>query len=489
MTTGEVEWGGQHAALYGFPPDTLKVQARDLEGLIPEEDLRRVNERIELAIRERHSFDNEYRVHRKDTGELRWMYAKGQVVFEGAKAVRLVGTVQDVTKTKQLEQDLREADRRKDEFLAVLAHELRNPLAPIRMSLEVMKRTPNKEVEAEAKAVIERQTEQLVALVDDLLDVARITRGRIILNKATFDVREVVEMALESTRPLLEERKHHLEVSLPVERVDLEVDKTRIAQVLLNLLNNAAKYTSPGGKISLGAELEDNQVVIRVKDTGFGIPQEKLPHIFELFGRLERDVSREGLGIGLSLVKQLVELHGGRIEAKSAGLNQGSEFIVRLPVVKTTSEEAQVSSQVLTNTNEEQPKVRCVLVIDDYEPNRKTMARLVRLMGHEVVTVSSGEEGLETLKHFNADLILCDLNMPGMNGYEVAKRIRDNPPEHSFKLVALTGYGQEEDIKRTKEAGFDAHLVKPVEMKLLEGLLGQLGGGETVVDERTISSG
>jgi CheY-like chemotaxis protein len=403
---------------------------------------------------------------------VRWILSRCRVEHDRAGTpVRVFGVDMDITERKRTEEALREADKRKDEFLATLAHELRNPLAPIRMSLEVMKRTKDKEIEGEAKAVIERQTNQLVTLVDDLLDVSRITRGSVNLNKERVDLREVVDMALESTRPLIEEREHDLQVSLPARKVELEVDKTRIAQVLLNLLNNAAKYTSPGGKISLLAELENHQAVIRVKDTGFGIPEENLPHIFELFGRLERDVAREGLGIGLSIVKQLVEMHGGSIEAKSPGLNQGSEFSLRLAVLEGV-EEARVEppSQVKT-VNEEEHRVRCVLVIDDYEANRKMMARLVRLMGHEVVTVASGEEGLETLKSFQADVILLDLNMPGMNGFETARRIRENPALQNVTLVALTGYGQEEDIRRTKAAGFDGHLVKPVEVKVLEALL------------------
>jgi signal transduction histidine kinase/CheY-like chemotaxis protein len=366
---------------------------------------------------------------------------------------------------------LREADKRKDEFIAVLAHELRNPLAPIRTSLEIMKRTKDKEIEEEAKAVIERQTNQLVTLVDDLLDVARIRQGRIKLNKERVDLREVVEMALESTRPLIEERGHDLQVSLPLQKIDLEVDKTRLAQVLLNLLNNAAKYTESGGKITLSAELEKSHVVIGVKDTGLGIPAEKLPHVFELFTRLERDVSREGLGIGLSIVKRLVEMHGGSIAAYSAGLNQGSEFTLRLPFVETLSEAARVPARVPTKGDEEQREGRCVLIIDDYELNRKTIASLLRLMGHDVMTASSGEEGLEALKNFRAELILLDLNMPGMNGFETARRIRELPELQSVMLVALTGYGQDEDIRRTKEAGFDGHLVKPVEVKVLEALL------------------
>lgn len=290
------------------------------------------------------------------------------------------------------------------------------------------------------------------------------------MQKERVALSEVVQMAVEISQPFIEEKKHELMVSLPEEKIWLEADKMRLSQVFLNLLNNAAKYTEPGGKISLTAKLEGSNVIVCIKDTGLGIPPEELANMFELFTRLERDTGQDGLGIGLSLVKQLVEMHGGSIKAYSAGLNQGSEFAVRLPIVKNVIEPNE-PTRAVNNQKETSTTVRHVLVIDDYEPNRKTIGRLLRLMGHEVKIAGSGEEGLELLKEFQADVILLDLNMPGMNGFETARRIREQSELQNVRLVALTGYGQEEDIQRTKEAGFDFHLVKPVEVEKLEEIL------------------
>jgi PAS domain S-box-containing protein len=419
-------------------------------------------------------------------GNERWHSRKDQTRFYGSGAVTplldhegtLLGFVKimrDLTEQKQMtealqasEEALREADKRKDDFLAVLAHELRNPLAPIRTSLEILKRTKNKEVETEARAVIERQTNQMVRLIDDLLDISRITRGKINMQKEKVELSEVVNLAVESSRPLIEEKKQHLTVSLPQEKVVLEGDKMRLAQALLNLLNNAAKYTPSGGDITLEAEREDHHVGIHVKDTGAGIPHEKLDEIFELFTRLERDRGQEGLGIGLNLVKQITELHGGAVEVQSPGLEQGSDFTLHLP---TAESDIQEKAKDVEETEGTSSAARRVLVIDDYEPNRKTIARLLRLLGHDVRTAGGGEEGVEGLKTFQADVILLDLNMPGMDGFETARRIREQPALQNVMLVALTGYGQEEDVQRTKEAGFDSHLVKPVDVEKLEKVL------------------
>ena len=447
-------------------------------------------------------------------GNERWHIRKDQSRFYGSGAVTpmydregtLLGFVKimrDLTEQKQMtdalqasQQALQAANKRKDEFLAVLAHELRNPLSPIRTSLEIMKRTKDEEIDKEARAIIERQVQQMVRLVDDLLDISRITRGKINLRKERVTLSEVLGLALEGSRSLIEAKKHEFTVSLPSEPIELEADKTRLSQVFLNLLNNAAKYTDPGGKISLTAELEptnanNSQIAVRVKDTGLGIPPERLPQLFELFTRLERDVSREGLGIGLSLVKQLVEMHGGSVEAFSAGEGQGSEFTVRLPVSseedrqkKTSHGEARQEEAAkaddenpargTTRLEEKITSSRRVLVIDDYEPNRKTVARLLRMMGHEVAAAGGGEEGLKLLETFQADVILLDLNMPGMNGFEAARRIRERPDSQKVTLVALTGYGQEEDKERTARAGFDDHLVKPVDVGQLETILASL---------------
>jgi PAS domain S-box-containing protein len=446
----EREIMGQPGAILFTPEDRAKG--------VPEQEL-------QTALNEGSAADERY--HLRKGGE-RFFSSGVTTQLRDGNIEGFVKIARDLSERKRMEDALREADRRKDEFLAILAHELRNPLAPIRTSLEIMKRTKSQETTEEAKAVIERQTNQLVHLVDDLLDVSRISRGTIRLQKERLELREVIELALESSRPQLEEKEHHLQVSLPFKKIELYGDKTRLAQVFLNLLNNAAKYTDPRGEIALTASLEPPNVVIRVKDTGLGIPPQKLPTLFELFTRLERDVSREGLGIGLSLVKRLVEMHGGSIEAYSAGEGQGSEFTVRLPV-NGHGESTEQNRPTSKSQNQGEQKRR-VLLIDDYEPNRKTIARLLKVLGHEVVTASGGEEGLEQCERFNPEVVLLDLNMPGMSGLEVAKRIRAVPKLRQLKLIALTGYGQEQDKERTLQAGFDAHLVKPVDVAELEQL-------------------
>jgi PAS domain S-box-containing protein len=466
-------WNPGAERIFGYSEKEIIGQSGDIL-FTPEDRAKGDPEREAEASRSRGRAANERWHSRKDGSRFYGSGAVTPLLHHDGTLLGFVKIMRDLTEQKQMtealqasEAALREADKRKDEFLAVLAHELRNPLAPIRTSLEIMKRTKNKETEAEARAIIERQTHHMVRLIDDLLDISRITRGKIKLQKEKVDLLEIINMAIESSHPLIEEKHHELKVSLPQIPIALEADKTRLSQVFLNLLNNAAKYTEPGGKISLLAELEKSHVVVRVKDTGLGIPPEKLAGIFELFTRLERDVSQEGLGIGLNLVKQLVEMHGGKVEAYSAGLNQGSEFTVRLPLlgVKIYREQTQVDVEEETTAT---PSSKRVLVIDDYEPNRKTISRLLHLMGHEVKTAASGEEGLSSLTTFQADIILLDLNMPGLNGFETAKRIRERPALQNVTLVALTGYGQEEDVQRTKEAGFDLHLVKPADIDKLE---------------------
>jgi PAS domain S-box-containing protein len=387
--------------------------------------------------------------------------------------IGIVGVAFDMSERKRLEQSLRDADKRKDEFLATLAHELRNPLAPMRSSLDLMKRSRDKRLQQESVDIIERQLEHVVRLVDDLLDVSRITRGNIRMQKETVFLSDVIALACEGSKVWLEEKQHRLILDLPEEAVRLSADKTRLVQVLLNLLSNAAKYTEAGGEILVAAEVLGDNVIIRVKDTGKGIPEIMLPHLFELFTRLERDAQQEGLGIGLHLVRQIVALHGGSVEARSAGLGQGSEFVIQLPAIKmqeTKTREPLVTHSAQAYTTHPHT-ARRVLVIDDYEPNLKTLSRLLRVMGHEVLTARGGEEGLQVIASSQPSVVFLDINMPGMNGYEVAAKMSQQPNRQAIKLVALTGYGQAEDIGRTKAAGFDEHLVKPVDAGRLEQLL------------------
>jgi PAS domain S-box-containing protein len=406
------------------------------------------------------------------------------------RIIAAVTTFNDVTDRKRAAEALREADRRKDEFLVMLAHELRNPLAPIRNAVEVLRLT--KEAAADvvfARDVIDRQAQQLSRLVDDLLDVARITRGKINLRQERVDVAAVLTLALETCQPLIQSRRHALEVALPDRPLWVEADPVRLAQVFANLLANAAKYTDEGGRISVRAEVEGEDprarsaskgdsgwAVVRVRDTGMGIPADMLPRIFDLFTQAERSLARSygGLGVGLTLVRQLLELHGGSVQAFSDGPGRGSEFVVRLPFL------AGVEARPGPGANGAEragPSAARVLVAEDNRDAAQSLDRLLRMWGHEVRTVADGVAALEVARAYRPDVVLLDLGLPELDGYEVARRLRREPGLGGVLLVALTGYGQEEDQRRTREAGFDHHLVKPADPELLHHVLASVRGG------------
>ena len=374
---------------------------------------------------------------------------------------------------------LREADQRKDEFLATLAHELRNPLAPLRNSLRVL-RLSNGDAPAvleRTREMMERQVNHMVRLVDDLMEVSRITRGKIELRRETMDIAAVVKSAIETSRPLVEAGHHKLMVSLPPSAVTVNVDPVRIAQVLSNLLNNAAKYTPDGGRIWLNVGVVGNEVVLSVRDTGAGIPAESLPKVFDLFTQVERtyDRAQGGLGIGLTLVRSLVHLHGGTVEAFSDGPGLGSEFVVRLP------RSAVVPSHPGNGDAHERSSAIAphrILVVDDSRDAADSLDMLLRYLGAEVQTAHDGPSALEAIGTFRPSVVLLDIGLPGMDGYEVARRARLLEPGANFKLVALTGWGQEEDRRRSREAGIDHHLIKPVDPGTLEQLLSALSGSE-----------
>jgi signal transduction histidine kinase/DNA-binding response OmpR family regulator len=387
-----------------------------------------------------------------------------------ALADDLAGRAAVALDNARLYRNVQEADRHKNEFLSMLAHELRNPLAPIRNAVQVLRLCggdPSKT--SSVHDLIERQVQQLVRLVDDLLDLSRITRGKIRLQTEVVDVATVVASAVETSRPLLDARKHHFSVSLPAEPVHVLADPVRLAQVLANLLNNAAKYTEEGGRIWLIGEREGNEVVLRVRDTGVGIPAEMLSSVFDLFTQVDRSLDRSqgGLGIGLTLVHRLVEMHGGRVEAFSAGTNQGSEFVVRLPVLTGIT-------PVPTTNGAPKPvtKTRCcrVLIVDDNTDGAESLAMVLRLAGHDVRISGDGPAGLEMARIFHPEVVLLDIGLPGMDGYEVARRLQDEGISPRPLLVALTGYGQEDDLRRSRDAGFDHHLVKPADPAVLVSL-------------------
>jgi signal transduction histidine kinase len=377
-----------------------------------------------------------------------------------------------IVEQRRSEEALREAGRRKDDFLAMLAHELRNPLAPVRTSLELMRlAADNVGLLEQARAMMERQVRHMVRLIDDLLDISRITRGKMRLQKSDVDLALIVQDAVDTVRPFIHESQQTLTLTLPQTPVYLRADAVRLAQVLSNLLDNAAKYTNRGGRISLTAERNDKDVTISVKDTGLGIPREMLGSIFEMFTQVDRspEQSRSGLGIGLALAKQLIEMHGGNIEAKSAGLHQGSEFILRLPL--------QVDVPMSASKPRKEGKGIClrrILVVDDNRDAADALATLLRLQRNEARVAYDGIQGLAEVEVFKPHVVLLDLRMPGMGGLEMARRLRGLPAGNDIVLVAVTGYGQEEDKRDTKDAGFDHHLIKPVDPAALQKLLAEV---------------
>jgi signal transduction histidine kinase/ActR/RegA family two-component response regulator len=392
----------------------------------------------------------------------------------------------EVTERTRVELALKEADRHKDEFLAMLAHELRNPLAPIHNAVQLMrlKELGDPQV-AWSRDVIERQVVHLTRLVDDLLDVSRITRGKITLNKEVIELTTLVARTVETVQPLIEERGHTLTVAIPDGMLAVLGDPTRLTQALGNVLGNAAKYTEGGGRITISATESGPEVEIRVRDSGIGIPAELMPIIFNLFTQLDRSSGRaqSGLGIGLALVQRLVEMHGGSVTAHSDGLGRGSEFVIRLPLFLG---EAASSGRNLRSSNtpsdREQSMMngepartqRRILVADDNNDALESLATLLQLSGHEVFTAPNGAAALETAEQQRPEVALLDIGMPKLDGYEVARRIRAQPWGQRITLVALTGWGQDSDRRRSQEAGFDSHLVKPLDLDKLTDLLAGL---------------
>jgi PAS domain S-box-containing protein len=372
---------------------------------------------------------------------------------------------------------LKEANRQKDDFLAMLAHELRNPLAPVRNALQIMK-VPGLGPEAilRARAMMERQIRHLVRLVDDLLDVSRIMRGKIELRKERIELSEVFAAAVETAQPTVDAHAQELIVSLPPEPIHLYADLVRLGQVVSNLLVNAAKYTQKAGRIWLTAERKNNEVVIQVRDTGIGIDSELLPRIFDLFVQSDRSLARSqgGLGIGLTLVKRLTEMHGGAVSVTSAGPGQGSEFFVRLPALPATAAAKPSRDQQLSRAGVS----RRVLVVDDNVDAADSAAMLLRLVGHQVEIAHNGAAALDLAARFRPDVILLDIGLPGMSGYDVARALRARPEHQNTIVAAITGYGQEDDRKRSREAGFDCHLTKPLAPAELTAFCGGAGNPE-----------
>jgi PAS domain S-box-containing protein len=462
IETGALKWDARIRGLWGVDSDAPVSYDAFLAGLHPDD---RAPTEAQLASALDPAGDGrflaEYRVINRVDGVVRWVQATGRVAFDGTTPQRLVGTVQDITERKL-------ADARRIEFLATLGHELRNPLAPISNSLALLAQSAHAdEASRRAQDVIARQLKHMVRLLEDLLDVVRITTGRIELRRETVALDDVIQLALEAAAPQVERDRHHVSLRGTGRAVFVNADPVRLAQVFSNLLINACKYSDPGSAIVLSIEPEPgSSVTVRVTDAGIGIAREELSRVFEMFSQSRPSLERAqgGLGIGLSLARGLVELHGGSIEVKSEGMNRGSEFIVRLPTLAAPA--GGTDRNGVDRAAAQLDGVR-VLVVDDNSDAATTLASLLRIQG---ATVSVGRDGVEALRiaeSFRPGVILLDIGLPGLNGYEVCRQVRLMPWSEKVRILALTGWGQESDRAQSRDAGFDAHLVKPVDYETL----------------------
>ena len=429
------------------------------------------------CVRMKSRWDREYRIRGTD-GQWHHILSRGVPIIDEQGNVRSwVGINLDINRLKNVEAELRDADRRKDEFLATLAHELRNPLAPISNSLQILKSPSlNAAVLQQATEMMERQVHQLVRLVDDLLDVSRVMRGKIELRRERVELVSVVNRAVEMVQPHLDAKQHRLVQSIPAHPLVLDADPIRLSQVFGNLLINSAKYTDPNGEIRLTVTQEGGIVIVRVKDNGIGIEPELLSQVFGLFVQADhRSVKAQGgLGIGLTLVKNLVEMHAGSVEAHSEGIGKGSEFIVRLPLVLEPAPIPEVKPSKPSRLDAPLTSGLKLLVVDDNKDAAKSLSMLLRLQGHEVQVAHCGPSALATVENYTPNMVLLDIGMPIMDGYEVSRHLRKTPGMENATFVALTGWGQAEDRKKSADAGFDYHLVKPPEMQVLDKLLSDL---------------
>jgi PAS domain S-box-containing protein len=438
------------------------------------DDRGRVPELVRAAIQNGTPFEAEYRVLHED-GEYRSVIARGKPEYgPGGVPGRLPGVVLDITRQKKAEADLREADRKKNDFLALLAHELRNPLAPLRNGLQVLRLTSaDADAKARIQAMMDRQLSHMVRLIDDLLDISRIERNKMELRRTRVLLADAVSSAVETARPLIDAAGHELTVSLPDAPIYLDADLTRLAQVFGNLLTNSAKYTERGGRIWLSAERRGIEVVVSVRDTGIGIPPESLANIFDMFSQVDRSLERStgGLGIGLALVRGLVEMHGGTVTAES-GAGAGSTFSVHLAVMPPQPKTSSVTASDNEPANAEPG--RRILVVDDSRDGADSLAMMLRVLGNEVCTAYDGVAAVEQAEAFRPQVVLMDVGMPKLNGLDATRRIRGQPRGREMCIIALTGWGQEGDKELSREAGCDGHLVKPVDLKVLHALLDEL---------------
>jgi len=486
IATGDVTWTESLEPLHGLAPGTFPGTIESFRALVHPEDRDAVDRAIGKAVDEGTGYDVEFRNVRPD-GDVGWIAGKGRVFRDASgRPVRMIGVGMDVTDRRRLAdelaarvRDLAEADRRKDEFLAMLAHELRNPLSPLGTALHIVRTDADRRERFLDMA--DRQVRQLIRLVDDLLDVSRITQGKITLRREPTLLDEVVARALETVRPLIDTRGHALTVTLPPHPVRLDADPTRLAQVLGNLLANATKFTPAHGSIWLTAETMNGEVAVRVRDTGAGLAPELLPHVFDIFVQGDRslDRARGGLGIGLTIVRQLVELHGGRVKAWSDGIGKGSEFTFHLPIARAV--EGPRPARPAADDHAARP-LR-ILVVEDNEDTAESLTTILEVWGHEVRVALDGLAALEIAASWQPEVVLSDLGLPGMDGYALARRLRQIPALGRAVLIALSGYGRDQDRRQAFDAGFDHHLVKPPDLEGLAALLARIAGARTPAAE------
>jgi signal transduction histidine kinase len=472
----ELEWDERVKEHFFFAP-TARITIDDFFGRIHEEDRTLTRNAIDASIRDRTPYDIVYRTVHPDTGAVKWIRALGGTDYAGdGTPTRFDGVTIDVSAQKLDQQQLsllnlqlREQDRRKDEFLATLSHELRNPLAPIRTAAKIIASPQLAPAQLQrAQTIIERQVTHMALLLDDLLDIARITQGKLRLKKERVALSDVMDAAIEAARPKLDVKNHHLSLTLPAEAVSLDADPVRLAQILSNLLINAAKYSNPGSHIEVHATHQADTLSVSVKDDGIGLAPESIGGIFEMFSQIEEVEGRSegGLGIGLALVKGLAELHGGTVEAHSAGLGQGSEFTVRLP-----ASAHQFPSSKVVDPAPVSPQRRRVLIADDNRDAAESLSQLLELSGHEVRVAHLGKTALSLAQTFRPDVAVLDIGMPDLSGYEVARALRQELWATHLQLIALTGWGQDHDRRSAMEAGFDHHLTKPIDLDQLDSLI------------------
>jgi signal transduction histidine kinase/integral membrane sensor domain MASE1/ActR/RegA family two-component response regulator len=477
LKTGQVRWSDNMESLHGLARGQFGGNLDAAVETVHPVDRDALFASIRSAVDAKGEFHVEYRTLHRDPPA--WIEGRGRVIVGPSdEPLRMLGICVDVTQRKEAVQALVESDRRKDTFLATLAHELRNPLAPISNAMQYF-RLKGGPVEPDVQQftdIIERQTRQMTRLVDDLLDISRINRDKLELRKESVDLASVVQTAVETARPALKAQGHQFSVELPAEPILLQADPVRLAQVFSNLLHNAAKFTPPGGRIELCAERGQNEVVVTLRDNGVGIPPAQLSHVFEMFTQAGEATHQTlgGLGIGLALSRRLVEMHGGTIEAHSEGNGRGSEFRVRLPAhfaspAPKPRPPGPARARALGNHYR-------ILVVDDNKDSAESLSLLLSTLGSDVRQAYDGQEAIEAAEAFRPEIILLDIGMPVMNGYEAARGIRSREWGSDVVLVALTGWGQEEDRRRSTEAGFDWHLTKPVDVSALKKLLDELAG-------------